>query len=110
MWNFLLPFKSAGQKLPRVFLATEMLRNAELARFVTSLMPKAVKSGFSHRILLAFYAATLHEFITRSKELDEGTMAYLLPALLEPLQQQKSSASSQDSVVSFQNLRTKKSK
>ena len=77
-----------------------MLRNADLARLVTSLLPTALKNGVSHRVLLAFNAATLHEFITRSKELDEGTMAYLLPALLEPLQQ-KSLAPSQDSIVSL---------
>jgi U3 small nucleolar RNA-associated protein 10 len=80
-----------------------MLRNAELARFITSLLPTAVKNGFSHRILLAFNAATLHEFITRVKVLDEGTMAYLLPALLVPLQQ-KSLTLSPDSIVSLQNL------
>ena len=77
-----------------------MLRNADLARFVTSLLPTAIKNGVSHRVLLAFNAATLHEFITRSKVLDEGTMAYLLPALLAPLQQ-KSLATSQDSIVSL---------
>ena len=76
-----------------------MLRNSDLARFVTSLLPTAIKNGVSHRVLLAFNAATLHEFITRSKGLDEGTMAYLLPALLAPLQQ-KSLAPSQDSIVS----------
>jgi U3 small nucleolar RNA-associated protein 10 len=62
----------------------------------------AIENGFSHRVLLAFNAATLHEFITRSKVLDEGTMAYLLPALLAPLQQ-KSSTPSLDSIVSLQN-------
>jgi U3 small nucleolar RNA-associated protein 10 len=78
-----------------------MLRNTELARFVTSLFPTAIENGVSHTVLLAFNVATLHEFITRSKELDEGTMAYLLPALLVPLQQ-KSLAPSQDSIVSLQ--------
>lgn len=77
-----------------------MLRNADLARFVTSLLPTAINNGVSHRVLLAFNAATLHEFIARSKKLDEGTMAYLLPALLVPLQQ-KSLAPSQDSIVSL---------
>ncbi|KAJ3564821.1 hypothetical protein NP233_g8044 [Leucocoprinus birnbaumii] len=84
-WSFLLPFKSAAQNVPRVSLVTEMLRNSDVARFVTSLLPTAMKEGRSHRVLLAFNAATLHEFISRSKILDEGTMAYLLPALLEPL-------------------------
>ena len=84
-----------------------MLRNAKLARFVTSLLPTAVKNEVSHRVLLTFNATTLHEFIIRSKELDEGTMAYLLPALLVPLQQM-SSVLSQDSIVSLQNSMPKK--
>lgn len=85
-----------------------MLRNTELARFVTSLLPRAIKNGFSHRVLLAFNAATLHEFITRSKVLDEGTIAYLLPALLEPLQQNLS-IPSEDYVVRLQNSIQKQS-
>ncbi|KAF9468309.1 hypothetical protein BDZ94DRAFT_1246474 [Collybia nuda] len=85
-WSFLLAYKSAAQNLPRISLVTEMLRNSDVARFVTSLLPIAMKGGFSHRVLLAFNAASLHDFILRSRALDEGTLAYLLPALLEPLQ------------------------
>ncbi|KAG6888637.1 hypothetical protein C0992_007989 [Termitomyces sp. T32_za158] len=85
-WSFLLPFKSAAQNLPRMSLVTEMLRNTDVSRFVTSLLPSALKEKRSHRVLLAFNAACLHDFISRSKALDEGTVAYLLPALLEPLQ------------------------
>ena len=84
-----------------------MLRNTDLARFVTSLLPSAVNNRVSHRVLLIFNTATLHEFITRSKELDEGTMAYLLPSLLAPLQQ-KSPTPSQDSIVSFAEFSAKK--
>ncbi|KAG5644278.1 hypothetical protein DXG03_008763 [Asterophora parasitica] len=86
-WNFLLPFKSAAQNLPRMSLVTEMLRNTDVSRFVTSLLPKALKEGHSHRVLLAFNAACLHDFVSRSQELNEGTVAYLLLALVEPLQQ-----------------------
>ncbi|KAG5718058.1 U3 small nucleolar RNA-associated protein 10, partial [Termitomyces sp. T112] len=85
-WSFLLPFKSAAQNLPRMSLVTEMLRNTDVSRFVTSLLPSALKENRSHRVLLAFNAACLHDFVSRSKALDEGTVAYLLPALLEPLQ------------------------
>jgi U3 small nucleolar RNA-associated protein 10 len=46
-----------------------------------------MKEGRCHRVLLAFNAACLHDFILRNQSLDEGTLAYLLPALLEPLQQ-----------------------
>lgn len=65
---------------------TEMLRNSDVTRFVVSLLPSALKENRSHRVLLVFNAATLHEFISRSKTLDEGTMACILPALLEPLE------------------------
>jgi len=68
-------------------LVTEMLRNPDIARFVASLLPIAMKDGYSHRVLVAFNAACLHDFLLRSSQLDEGTVAYLLPALLEPLQQ-----------------------
>ncbi|KAG6902641.1 hypothetical protein C0995_013766 [Termitomyces sp. Mi166 len=85
-WSFLLPFKSAAQNLPRMSLVTEMLRNTDVSRFVAALLPSALKEKRSHRVLLAFNAACLHDFISRSKALDEGTVAYLLPALLEPLQ------------------------
>ncbi|KAJ7582775.1 hypothetical protein C8J56DRAFT_230499 [Mycena floridula] len=91
-WSFLLPFKSAAQSVPRSSLVTEMLQNTDVSRFVTSLLPTAIKAGYSHRCLLAFNAATLHEFILRSKSLDEGTLAYILPALLEPLQNRSDAA------------------
>jgi U3 small nucleolar RNA-associated protein 10 len=76
-----------------------MLRNSDLARFVTSLLPSAIKGGYAHRALLAFNAASLHDFIVHSKVLDEGTVAYLLPALLEPLQQ-GSNPTPKDAIVS----------
>ncbi|KAG6866337.1 hypothetical protein C0991_005804 [Blastosporella zonata] len=85
-WSFLLPFKSAAQNLPRMSLVSEMLRNTDVSRFVTSLLPSALKDKRAHRVLLAFNAACLHDFISRSKAIDEGTIAYLLPSLLEPLQ------------------------
>jgi U3 small nucleolar RNA-associated protein 10 len=77
-----------------------MLKNQDLARFVVSLLPTAIKKGLTHHVLLAFNAATLHDFIKRSKTINEGTVAYLLPALLEPLQQ-KPKKLSKDAVVSL---------
>lgn len=64
-----------------------MLKNNDVARFVTSLLPIALKRRAASPVLIAFNAATLHDFIKRSKSLNEGTVAYLVPALLEPLQQ-----------------------
>lgn len=98
MWSFLSSYKSAAQSLPRVSLVTEMVRNSDLSRFVVSLLPNAIKDGYSHRVLLAFNAATLHEFLGRSKNLDEGSLAYLLPALLEPLKNNQQQAS-KDAIV-----------
>jgi hypothetical protein len=89
-WSFLLAFKSAAQIVPRFSLVTEMLRNSDVTRFITSLLPDAIKGGYVHHTLLAFNAATLSDFIIHSKTLDEGTVAFLLPALLEPLQTRSS--------------------
>jgi len=100
MWGFLLPYKSAGQKLSRVSLVTAMLKDSDFTRFVTSLLPVAVNKGLVHRTLIAFNVATLHDFIKRSKSVDEGTIAHLLPALLEPLTEKRGQMV-KDAVVSF---------
>jgi U3 small nucleolar RNA-associated protein 10 len=91
-WSFLRPFKSAAQSLPRVPLVTEMLKNTDVARFVAKLVPESIKKGYCHRTLLAFNAACLHDFMLRSARLDEGTMTFILAALLEPLQQHNDKA------------------
>jgi U3 small nucleolar RNA-associated protein 10 len=75
-----------------------MLKNDDVSRFVTSLLPNTTKKGLNHRVLVAFNAATLHDFIKRSKSINEGTISYLLPALLEPLKP-KSKNLSQDPVL-----------
>ncbi|KAJ7042839.1 hypothetical protein C8F04DRAFT_1251651 [Mycena alexandri] len=85
-WSFLLPFKAAAQNVPRVSLVTELLKNSDATRFIVNLLPTAMKANRSHHTLLAFNAATIHDYLTRTKSLDEGTLAHLLPALLEPLQ------------------------
>ena len=73
-----------------------------MARFITSLLPDAIRGGYTHHTLLAFNAACLHDFIVHSKTLDEGTLAFLLPALLEPLLSRSSEVepSPKDSIVS----------
>ena len=67
-------FKSAAQSVPRLPLVTEMLRNTDVARFVTSLLPSAVKTNRLHRVLLMLNAACLHDSITKSKSLDEDVI------------------------------------
>lgn len=85
-WSFLLPYKSAAKPLTRNALVGEMQANTDVARFVTSLLPNAIRSISVHRTLLAFNGASLHDFVTNTLILDAGTLAHLLPALLEPLQ------------------------
>ncbi|KAG7447396.1 uncharacterized protein BT62DRAFT_967377 [Guyanagaster necrorhizus] len=85
-WNFLIPFKKAAQSVSRMALVKEMLKNSDVSRFIVNLLPAAIKGGYSHRSLLAFNAASLHDYMMHSKTLDDGTLAYLLPAFLKPLQ------------------------
>lgn len=86
-WSVLLPYKEAAKAVPRNGLVKEMKRNSEVARKITQLLPDALKGGdLVYRTLVAFNAATLHDFISTTKTFDEGTLAYLIPALLEPLQ------------------------
>ncbi|KII90106.1 hypothetical protein PLICRDRAFT_686024 [Plicaturopsis crispa FD-325 SS-3] len=98
-WGYLIPFKSAARAVPRIALVNEMLRNIDLARFVAALLPAATKQGCSHRTLLVFNAATLHDFIGCSKSLDESTVAYILPALVQPLQTNELNSPSKDAVL-----------
>ena len=70
-------------------LVAEMQQNTDLTRFVISLLPSAIKRGSAHRTLVAFNAATLHDFIghigAQGKALDEGLVVQLVDALLMPL-------------------------
>ena len=79
-----------------------MASDTEVARFVTNLLPIAVKcmpslhvtcllltatsGSHSHRTLLAFHVATIHDYISGASSLDDGILAFILPAMLTPLQ------------------------
>ncbi|THU93396.1 hypothetical protein K435DRAFT_779869 [Dendrothele bispora CBS 962.96] len=103
-WSFLLPYKSASQPIPRIALVTEMIQNTDVARFIATLLPRAIKhqngkrTGVSvaHSTLVAFNAATLHDFICRSKTIEdgeEGISAFVLAALVEePLMNRKNAS------------------
>ena len=99
-WNFLNAYKSAAQSVPRTALVTEMVRNVAVARFVASILPKAVKHRTAHRALVAFHTAALFEYISRIKAPDDGVLAFLLPAMLEPLRHNVAQAGTKDVVVS----------
>ncbi|OBZ74951.1 U3 small nucleolar RNA-associated protein 10 [Grifola frondosa] len=100
-FRFLLAHKSTAKPLYRSLLIKEMLRNTDLARFVADLLPAALREGGAgaHRTLIAFHIGTLLEFIAQSKTLDEGIIAFLLPAAMEPLQLAQDPESSVKSTV-----------
>ncbi|EMD35136.1 hypothetical protein CERSUDRAFT_107124 [Gelatoporia subvermispora B] len=86
-FRFLQAYKTNGKAVPRTSLVTEMAKSSDLARFVSSLLPEALKAGSSgtHRALVAFHTGVLLDFIAKSSGLDEGTVAHVLPAAMEPL-------------------------
>ncbi|KAI6126293.1 hypothetical protein EDD16DRAFT_1553513 [Pisolithus croceorrhizus] len=85
-FSFLLAFKSAAKPLSRSALVKEMVSSVEVARFTAELLPTAVECSYSHHTLLAFNAATMHDYISSVPRLDDGMLAFILPALLTPLQ------------------------
>jgi len=105
-WRFLNAYKSAAQSVPRTALVTEMLRNVVVARFVVSALPQAVKEGTAYHALIAFHTSVLFEYISRAKTLDGASLVFLLPAMLEPLQESAlhPNALSKDIVVSVPSL------
>lgn len=88
MWTFLTTFKTASQHLPRTALVNQMIKDVDLARFVTNLQPKAIEEDNAHRTLTNFNASVILEYIARSPTLDEGILAFLLPATVKPLEQE----------------------
>ncbi|KAJ8583913.1 hypothetical protein M405DRAFT_936925 [Rhizopogon salebrosus TDB-379] len=86
MFSFMLPFKSAATPLARSSIVKAMTASQAVARFIASLLPTAIKGSYSHRTLVAFNASTMHDYIATQPALDEGTLAFLLSALLAPFQ------------------------
>ncbi|KAF8315807.1 hypothetical protein DL93DRAFT_2154983 [Clavulina sp. PMI_390] len=86
IWAFVHPFKEAATPLPRTVIASEMVRRPDLARFIVSLLPDALDledKQTVHRSLVAFSTGVLAEYITRHPKIDEGTIAFLLPACVK---------------------------
>lgn len=54
-------------------------------RFAASLLPAALKGGYSHRTLIHFHTATLVEYVSRAESLDSGSAVVFLSTFLEPL-------------------------
>lgn len=84
--------------------------NNDLARFIGNLLPEAVKSSSVaavHRGLIVFHTGILLDFVKRVSEkntgaLEEETLAWVLPAAMEPLQVAAAIevASSRESIMS----------
>ncbi|KAG1807089.1 uncharacterized protein BJ212DRAFT_1387903 [Suillus subaureus] len=100
IFSFLLPFKSAATPLARSSMVKAMAANQAVARFIASLFPTAMRGSCSHRTLVAFNAATMHDYIASSPTLDEGVVAFLLSALLAPFQTSHSDANATASLPS----------
>ncbi|KAG1896221.1 uncharacterized protein F5891DRAFT_1054817 [Suillus fuscotomentosus] len=92
IFSFLLPFKSTATPLARSSIVKAMAANQAVARFIASLLPTAIRGSSSHHTLVAFNAATMHDYIASSPALDEGILAFLLSALLAPFQTSHSDA------------------
>ncbi|KAG0706218.1 hypothetical protein DFH29DRAFT_902720 [Suillus ampliporus] len=92
IFSFLLPFKSAATPLARSSVVKAMAANQAVARFIASLLPTAIRGSYYNRTLVAFNAATMHDYIATLPALDEGTLAFLLSALLAPFQTSHSDA------------------
>ncbi|KAJ3863958.1 armadillo-type protein [Lentinula novae-zelandiae] len=105
MFKFLVPHQKQAQKpasqadlvLPRKALVQAMLRNGDIARLVVRLLGEALKGhkdgsfsgGKFFRTLVAFWAATMHDFVLAhgshgAKGMSEGTSALVFAAIIEP--------------------------
>lgn len=56
------------------------------------LLLTATSGSHSHRTLLAFHVATMHDYISTAPSLDDGILAFILPSLLTPLQSSQKDA------------------
>lgn len=66
-----------------------MLNRPDLARFIVQLLPDALDLSNSlavHRSLVAFSTGALAEYIARHPKIDEGTIAFVLPACVRMLE------------------------
>jgi U3 small nucleolar RNA-associated protein 10 len=79
---FSLPYKTSSSPLPRSNIVVEMMRKMDLARFVVSLLPSALRLSPSmvHCSLVAFTTGVVTEYITRHPKIDDGIVAFVLPA------------------------------
>lgn len=105
-FKFLIPHQKQAQKptsptdlvLPRQALVQAMFRHGDVARFVVGLLGEALKGpkdgsfsrGKFFKTLVAFWAATMHDFVLAhgsngSKSMSEGTSALVFAAVLDPL-------------------------
>jgi hypothetical protein len=95
--SYLLSTKTATLPLARQTLVTAMSKSPELVRFVSGLLPSAVKAQAPHRTLVAFHTAVFMDFIARSQHtsrnvIEEGVLASLISSFLGSLTQDEASS------------------
>ena len=62
-----------------------MQASTPFTRYITSLLPNAIKGGYTHRALIGFNIGIMHAYILGCKVLDEGVMTLVVSALLDVL-------------------------
>lgn len=62
-----------------------MQASTPFARYVSSLLPNAIKGGYAHRALVGFNIGVMHAYILGCGVLDEGVMTLVVSALMDVL-------------------------
>ena len=62
-----------------------MQASTPFTRYIASLLPNAIKGGYTHRALIGFNIGVMHAYILGCKVLDEGVMTLVVSALLDVL-------------------------
>ncbi|KAF9078300.1 armadillo-type protein [Rhodocollybia butyracea] len=128
VFKFLVPHQKQAQKptsavdliLPRQALVQAMLRDGDVARLVVGLLSTALKGqtegsfsrGKYYKTLVAFWAATMHDFVLAhgsngSKSMSEGTSALVFSAVLQPLSiipKMKAKASKKGKSIKYESI------
>lgn len=69
-----------------------VLSNVYYHCLVCSFLLTVALDSHPHRTLLAFHAATIHDYISSIPSLGDGVLAFILPSLLAPLQSSQKDA------------------
>ncbi|KAG8937752.1 snoRNA-binding rRNA-processing protein utp10, partial [Tulasnella sp. 419] len=84
-WAFLLRFKKAGVQVSRSSITSQMVKDSDLARLVTSVLPSAIEENNLYPALVNFNTSVTVEYIMQLTRIDEGLLAFTLPAITSSL-------------------------